>query len=197
MIQIRSKVFETNSSSMHSIALMNDKNDKIKTFEEANAENPMRVTDGVLCIPDDEDLEFGWGFEIINTFYGRLCYAIASYGDNDMDFIIETVHDLFPEIDDIQLPTASYGSGGLTTGYVDHQSMGTLHSFLNKNNMSLADYLIDKRVMVIIDNDNSCHFSEIVLSGIFNKNITLNAGSDYGDDYEDDYEDEEEGMENE
>lgn len=53
--------------------------------------------------------------------------------------------------------------------------------------MSVSDFIIDKSILVIIDNDNSCHFENIVQSGIFNPDaIKANVhGYDSDDDYDD------------
>lgn len=173
MIKIRGNVFETNSSSMHSIALLNKDCGKITSLDEAMTEdNNMLVSyNGELVIRNEDELEFGWGFEILDTFYGRLRYAIASLvGDThieNLQMIEDEVRKIIPEITSIKLPLGEEDK--LCAGYVDHESMGTLHSYLTQTGKSLSDYLADKSVIVVIDNDNDCHFSEIVSSGIYNE----------------------------
>ena len=73
--QIRQGVFETNSSSMHSIVVK--KTLEYYTKEEAEGEIHIRKS-GKWTIYED-DLEFGRSpFEIIGSFKRKIHYAIAS-----------------------------------------------------------------------------------------------------------------------
>lgn len=180
MIKIRSGVFETNSSSTHSIAVRNGMHQHITSIEEAKREDEdLVVKDGYIVIESDTELEFGWGFDIFDTFYKRLLYAIAStcrvfMNDDDkyevegLDEIVSVVHEIFPEIVGIKLPMDYYDETKVSVGYVDHQSYGTYQEFVNENDMSMKEFLANKDVMLIIDNDNSDHFGDIVRSGVFN-----------------------------
>lgn len=59
MIQIRNSMFETNSSSMHSLVLLKNA-DKVGTLEEAmQQDDRMIVKNGAVIIEKREDLEFG------------------------------------------------------------------------------------------------------------------------------------------
>lgn len=177
MIQIRNSMFETNSSSMHSLVLLKNA-DKVGTLEEAmQQDDRMIVKNGAVIIEKREDLEFGWGFEILDSFYGRLRYAIASFvpycydGENSLDMILRSVQELFPEITEIHLPKSEYEDEEdyAFEGSIDHNSMGTLQGFLSEKNMTLSEYLADNHVLVLIDNDNSMHFESILMSGIIDR----------------------------
>lgn len=178
MIQVRRAVFETNSSSMHSIAVMKN-NSSIKTIEEAMEEDGrLTVKDGNIVIRDVDDLEFSWGFDIVDTFYGRLAYAIASTGGHIEAVrheITDAVKELFPSITGITLPMDKYSNEEKeTTGYVDHESHGTLHHFLRTHNLTLAEYLADRNILVIIDNDNGSVFEEVMGCGMFDEDAIAN-----------------------
>lgn len=177
MVQIRSNVFETNSSSMHSVAIVKADGGRITSLKEALAEDTdMSVQDGVLVIKDAEELSFGWGFEILDTAYQKIKYAIATYCTayddgtiEGLDGIMDVIGKIFPEIREISFPIEEY-SRQITCGYIDHESYGTLEYFLSNHDVSLTEFITNRNIIVIIDNDNSCHFSYIINSGIFSKN---------------------------
>lgn len=90
-IQIRNSIFETNSSSMHSIAIVKPDNIKdgaddrygwqlvsewLKPGKDVEVNHPIAI--------DDESIDFGrWPFRILSTMYEKAQYAIASYGDKE------------------------------------------------------------------------------------------------------------------
>lgn len=51
-------------------------------------------------------------------------------------------------------------------GCVDHQSAGILESFLKKENISIKDFLINKKYVIVIDGDEYGTFNKYLLSGI-------------------------------
>lgn len=51
-------------------------------------------------------------------------------------------------------------------GYIDHQSAGLLQHFLEKNNISLRDFITKAKYIVVIDGDEYCEFDKILESGI-------------------------------
>ena len=90
-IQIRNSVFETNSSSMHSIAIVRPDNLKgtmadyygweltgtwLKPGKEVEVNNPILL--------DDDSISFErWPVRILSTMYKKIQYAIASNGDEE------------------------------------------------------------------------------------------------------------------
>lgn len=125
--QIRSSVFETNSSSSHSIVIT--KNDHILTPEDAwhNGMSWGEIENNNLeymCIDKhnhaanfyERELTFGRSpFKILTSFEDKIAYAIASFcGDyshssdeekvNYLNEIINIAHEVFPELEDIKLP---------------------------------------------------------------------------------------------
>lgn len=163
MIKIRKNVFETNSSSMHSVALCNNKG--YYTREEIEEEREIVIRDNILVVKE-EDSFFGWGFEVLTTFYQKLMYTIASLSTDDALIAVQKV---FPEVEEIKMIPQDNKNGELVkaTGSVDHQSYGTLQGFLEKQNIDIAEFLYNKKYMVIIDNDNTCTWADYVMSGIF------------------------------
>ena len=68
----------------------------------------------------------------------------------------------FPDLEEIRLPKNDYYVNKETDyyqlyfGYVDHQSKGLLQDFLEKEGISLSEFLINKKYVVIIDGDEYC-----------------------------------------
>lgn len=176
-IQIRSSVFETNSSSMHSLV--------VKKEDGYYADNELRRhlwihNDGVWKIRNDEDITFGrYPFNCLCTFESKVRYAIASLcgwrKDAEERFKeIETlVKEIIPECTSIELPTpwgwdddededdkTSYGS-------VDED---ILSPFLKAENVSLREFLTNKKYVVIVDGDEYCIWKDLKRSGLVNEN---------------------------
>lgn len=164
MIKIRKNVFETNSSSMHSIAIT--KRDGRYTRQEIDDENQFTVENGVLVIDNEDDLFFGWGFELLTTFYEKLLYAIASYEACNGE-ILDAVRKAYPEVTAIKMIKED---GELVDAYggLDHQSIGTLQSFLSRKDITVEDFLYNKEYIAVIDNDNTCTWDNYMMSGVFN-----------------------------
>ena len=80
MIYIRKGVFETNSSSSHSIVMTKaDKPIKDMVNPDWHVDN-----DGVMDFWYEPDLDFGRSpFDLLTDWYGRLRYCIAYYGNNN------------------------------------------------------------------------------------------------------------------
>ena len=177
MLQIRHGVFETNSSSSHSISIR--KMNEITTPEEIADQFKYRIwPDGSLRYWDHE-LEFGRSpFEPLTTFADKLRYAIASYGDNEE--MIETIKSIMfkyiPNLKKIEFPTTNYNwhdpeddTERPYYGDIDHQSCGVLQGCLRRHNISLEEFLLNKKYVVFIDGDEYCIKEHLFESGLFHK----------------------------
>lgn len=157
MIKIRRGTFETNSSSMHSISILTQEKGVVETLEQAVKENPkMNVEDGTLKINADE-LEFGWGFDVLNTAYDRMCYVIAQIlecndSEEAVDKCIDIVHQAYPEINYIEIK-------GENWGYIDHESVGVVSP--RWDDEKLVSFIKNSENYVIVDNDNNSHTSQL------------------------------------
>ena len=178
-LQIRQGVFETNSSSMHSIVVK--KTIDYYTKEEAEEEIYVRKS-GKWAIHDYE-LQFGRSpFEIIGSFERKIHYAIASWCGNYLDKneienkfqeIEQIVKKYIPETKLIELPERynySFGEEEKYYGYVDHESIGLLQDFLEEKEITLEEFLTNKRYIVIIDGDEYCLWKEAKKTGIIDLN---------------------------
>lgn len=52
---------------------------------------------------------------------------------------------------------------------IDHQSRGLLTQFLKTEGISLEEFLLNKKYVIIEDSDETCLFKELKRSGLFNK----------------------------
>jgi hypothetical protein len=158
MKQIRRNVFETNSSSTHSISIRKD----------------YPLENSWLFVDDDgyihaEFGEFGWEIESYTGQIDKLSYLLTMttyFNDCDIWYAdAERVENIerFMQTDDfkqISDAVAEYtGCKGIviddSSGYIDHQSVycSTLDEFLNYNSTSILEFIFGG-VVVHTDNDN-------------------------------------------
>ena len=179
MQTIRKSVFETNSSSVHSLTVK--KNDMVlKPYKmDLNYENKLVLEFG----------EYGWGYDTLTTVFDKLCYLLTMVGETElrnMSHEITSPHDVLKnssgfillenfvtqwivdcagiEINGLQMTIQEYRYNDslikyidLTDGYIDHQSVedySSLEDFLYQNDTSVENLVLNDNVSIIIDNDN-------------------------------------------
>lgn len=177
--QIRTGTFETNSSSMHSLVVT-----KITgKYTPEELRKDVYINGGMWDL-SCENLDFGRGFDILNTFEAKVRYAIAEFcGENYPDNfpaeeysydnalesfrkIEEVAKKAIPEIDGIKLGASFYEDpSAMEFGGIDHQSAGFLKDFLKRNEISLEDFLTRREYWVIIDGDESYMWDKMEESG--------------------------------
>lgn len=172
MKQIRRNVFETNSSSSHSLVITTD--DEHYNREEINKD--FYMTDGIVRLWESSLEFYRSPFDMLVTFRDKLRYAIASsngnlvnqcrelcqkYVDGFVDFKFDKINYVwdsevedYVEIDD---PIPNYG------GTDDYQIEG----WLKKYNVSLEEFLTNKRYIVVVDGDEYAIYDHIKKSGLF------------------------------
>jgi hypothetical protein len=166
MVQIRSGVFETNSSSTHSLVVRG---------------KGRPLSDFFLHLEDDGYVhasfgEFGWGYDVLYGQDEKLSYlcTMAACADSNMasndDFYknpeFQAINDVIKEKCGckgliIDTPITRYVSeDGKTSwpefdGYIDHQSAyGSLQGFLDDYGVTIEQVVFSPTVEIIIDNDN-------------------------------------------
>ena len=168
---IRRGVFETNSSSSHSLVIHPgwDKVELREDYSDCFRSDP--YGEYILC----EACEFGWGPDSVDTTQEKLEYLLAMTMSNCDSWVV--TWNQYSEMNDfkkleewvrehtkfkgIRIPNHR-GNGvyeedeEMTDGmYVDHQSMyPCIDAFLEDWGLTLTQYLLDNNVFVIIDNDN-------------------------------------------
>lgn len=159
MIQIRKGVFETNSSSSHSIVMMKTDKPKKESFKSG------WVFEGEIDFYA-EDLEFGRApFDLLTDWYGRLRYCIAA--GCDVDELTEMCRRHVEGFDHFHFEENRW-SGGPNKGYIDHQSYGVLESALKKFDVSLEEFIFNDRFIIVIDGDEYNVFDHLTKSEMFN-----------------------------
>lgn len=176
MLSIRRNTFETNSSSSHSIVLVNNALNKNET-ECSPYFEAFLYDDGTYCI-FDHDLTFGRSpFNVLCTFSEKLNYAIASFGEEKFNELEELACKYLKGLDGeccsgIELPKCRWSSKeDKYYGDIDHQSIGILQNFLFKEDISLEEFLTNSNYIVIIDGDEYCIFEKLKESGLIKKEI--------------------------
>lgn len=171
MRKIRKNVFETNSSSMHSVCITGK-----KKLDKPNL--PILCgTNKILARFD----EFGWEVENYNDQYTKLSYLLTMiaeisyhYGDNDSDFyeledfkMVQNVVCKYCNCDGIEIEGHFETKKGLLKnkdyyyfdfyGYIDHQSYedySCLQDFLDNYNVTIEEFIFSSNVILHTDNDN-------------------------------------------
>lgn len=221
--QIRRSVFETNSSSMHSLVVMK----KASTYSKDEILDSFYLFDDIEtgeedCVWEirDYDLEFRRSsFRSLGNFHDKWLYACASlvreYKDDMYNQLEQIALKYVPGLKKIQIPFITehipnkddekfndndyYQEYGKTenelaeylmqkekdwdieivywesngywyfkkpyTGYVDED---ILSGFLEKKNISIEEFLLNKRYVVIQDGDEYCYWKDIKNTGLIN-----------------------------
>ncbi len=139
----RHKVFETNSSSTHSITFNSEDSTAPSIYWDISSDminTTIQVTTN----------EFGWGREDYNDFYTKLSYLatyIINCSDGKDGSNYEKLKGIIKEYLNSELETID-GSG-----YIDHQSLGVPADILSESSEYIANYLFNKMVNLIIDSD--------------------------------------------
>lgn len=128
-VLIRQKAFETNSSSSHSISVVD------RPF----VLDMPRLTEGEQILGEEE---FGWGVDTHNDFWTKVQYCIVD--GIDPELIRQVIENETGVIVDIQK-----GSG-----HIDHQSTGTAANELDGEPDKLRNFLFNKNSWLFISNDN-------------------------------------------
>ena len=172
MLQIRHGVFETNSSSSHSISVR--KINEITTPEEIAEEFKWRLgKDGVLILWGHY-LEFDRSpFMPLTSFFDKIRFAIASYNTHPdaIDDIKNIMFKHIPGLKSIEFDTKwGYEDEKVPDyGYIDHQSIGVLQGFLATHNVPLEEFLLNKKYVVFVDGDEYHIKEQLFESGLLHK----------------------------
>ena len=174
MKQIRHNVFETNSSSSHSLVITTD--NKHYTREEINDEFYLTKEGKVRLW--ESSLEFYRSpFDILATFKDKLRYAIASSNGNLVDECRKICREYIDGFTDFEFDTKDYVWDSEVKDYVEADEPvpnygGTddyeIEGWLKKYNVSLEEFLNNKRYIVVVDGDEYNTWLHIKDSGLVN-----------------------------
>lgn len=158
--QTRKLVFETNSSSTHSITVC--KTGEYDTLNYRDLDNNVVSEFG----------EFGWGYEEYTDAETKLSYLLTMIIEtNSYCKSVEEFYDLddFKEVEyavknitgangliiESNIKPSSYNAEWNNhDGYVDHQSVEDIHDLMNYYGCSIEEFIFDTGITLVIDNDN-------------------------------------------
>ena len=173
MKQIRRNVFETNSSSSHSLVITTD--NEHYSREEIN-KNFYVTKKGIVRLWESSLEFYRSPFDMLVTFKDKLRYAIASSNGNLVDECREICKKYVDGFIDFEFDTKDYVWDSEVKDYVetnepipnyggtdDYQIEGWLKSY----NVSLEEFLTNKRYIVVVDGDEYQIFDHIKKSGLF------------------------------
>lgn len=144
MRQIRSKVFETNSSSSHSLTVV-----AAEVLDFSTYISKEQAQSGVLVI---EYGEFGWEKEYHYDFTTKLSYLLTDIKClTRADDITQTQQ--FQEVNALIKEKLGVSLEVEGDGYIDHQSVGTAVSIL-PDKEKLSNFLFGPNSYVETGNDN-------------------------------------------
>ena len=176
---IRHGVFETNSSSCHSLSLQTNKNGEVET--NPNFFNDYEIDDdGVLSF---DTVEFGWEANYLGYFQDKLSYVmtycITTSRYDDFMFVLKVLHDvtqfkslkyerfnillgtwndeedLFEFADDLDIYEFFKRVEDETYSYIDGQSIDLLNDIIKlRDEHKLKNLLFCRQSYIKTDNDN-------------------------------------------
>jgi hypothetical protein len=138
---VRRSVFESNSSSSHSITIAPKGN---------FIEKPYGYKDKSVILRGGK---FGWGIETIGDWEGKANYCAVEFQDDDE--VREVLEELIKEQTECYCVvfdfTDSYS--GPNWSYIDHQSRGTVRNLIGTEKEALRTFIFGD-AKLLIDNDN-------------------------------------------
>lgn len=172
-IQVRGGVFETNSSSQHSLVILND----LYSNRYGNFKEDMYIPEDRWVILSGYMLEFGrTPFKCLCTFESKCRFAIACLAGtqdsveeqvNKFHEIQDIVKKYVPEIESIELPLQYFYLGN-TEESVNYGSVeyDFLTPVLAEKQLTLEEFLINPNYVIICDGDEYCVYEQLENSGI-------------------------------
>lgn len=166
---IRNGVFETNSSSAHSLAYKNTvlrdynykpKDDLCFAIKELHLTKKPKEYEMYSYMPLYFD-EYGWGFDILSSPAEKLSYLMSSvyqyktWGVIKEDPFFKQVIQWLNELDIIVNLPEQYGDSSEVDAYVDHQSWNVVTKDMFQTKEDLLTYLFNNDIVIHIENDNS------------------------------------------
>lgn len=177
MLQVRQGVFETNSSSSHSIIIKKKDHPLEEMIDPGwhiwDGENENDPRKGLLGF-GFHDLEFGRNpFHFLVSWYDRLCYAIATYHTKEgVEGIKKICSRRIKGFRGFRFPHDDWAHEDEDYyGYVDHQSHGLLEHVLEHYHISLEEFIFNDRYVIVIDGDETQYFNVLVEQDLFNKDV--------------------------
>lgn len=165
MLLVRNNVFETNSSSAHSLAFGTSKIIRGAGWgipeDETDFSNPLYHLYEIPSCYQGYTLhewlgEYGWGYDVLSTPQEKFSYLITGIWQRNGGFSLEKSM-FYTEIKhwltELGIPVIE--SSADEEGYIDHESTHLVNPSLFKTKEDLITYLFNDNVIIYIENDNS------------------------------------------
>ena len=167
---IRRGVFETNSSSSHSMCIQNNATDDCMDTE--HIINDLLNGRGAWKIKDNSYERSP--FRFLNKFSEKVLYALAVYGyddekdpNNEIRQIENIVRKYVPEFSSFDTSdTNSY----YKFGYAENTGFDT---WLKNNNITLEEFITSNKYAVVVDGDEYDIFTDMIKCGIIREDIKI------------------------
>ncbi len=138
---IRTGVFETNSSSMHSLCIAENTSIIEQPFTDKD------LYQGKIHLQGGD---YGWGYDELHTPLEKLNYVAQSlysvYDDRKLQLLNDSLS-LLTEKTGFEFDISNI------SGYIDHQSMDLIEDKFS-NPLDIVNFVLDSSSIIIIDNDN-------------------------------------------
>ena len=166
---IRNGVFETNSSSAHSLAYKNEvvlrgvyESNGITDFKDGRyrlTEIPEKYKNYVLQPSFDE---YGWGYDELDTPDEKLSYILTNEYEGGTSlqkvyngkFFVTIVKWLQEFGINVSIKDLQLDEWGYVDGYIDHESKFVVTKDIFHDKEDLITYLFNDDIVVYIENDN-------------------------------------------
>lgn len=162
---VRNNLFETNSSSAHSLAFGTSKIIRGAGWgipeDETDFSNPLYHLYEIPSCYQGYTLhewlgEYGWGYDVLSTPQEKFSYLITGIWQRNGGFSLEKSM-FYTEIKhwltELGIPVIE--SSADEEGYIDHESTHLVNPSLFKTKEDLITYLFNDNVIIYIENDNS------------------------------------------
>lgn len=166
---VRNGVFETNSSSAHSLAY---KNTVLRDYDYKPKEDLCFATKELHLTKKPKEYEmysymplffgeYSWGFDVLSSPAEKLSYLMSSvyqyktWGVIKEDPFFKQVIQWLSELDIVVELPEEYGESSEVDAYVDHQSWNVVTKDMFQTKEDLLTYLFNNDIVIYIENDNS------------------------------------------
>lgn len=164
-VVIRRGVYETNSSSSHSMCISNKEGTCIDTETILNLLN----VHGVWKL---KDLYYGRSpLRILDTFSEKVLYYIAATQGKEIDKVSEIVKKYVPEFTKFEPDDDDWSPWG----YVENTSF---FGWIRDNHIDLEDLLTKKKYFIVTDGDEYNVFTGLVDAGMISKDVNVDTSWD-------------------
>jgi hypothetical protein len=193
--QIRRSVFETNSSSMHSLIIMKEN----AYYTEEEVRQQLQLSEAGMLRQDERDTDFGKSpLRVLTTMKDKIFYtmgALCKYKNDEVyREICDAIRSYIPEFVDIDLKLRisiypkwkwseeeirnEYGPGNYmdkgSAWYVKDYELGyvnrgsNLQSFFEEYGITVREFLCNKRYVVVTDGDEDRIYFGMKALGLIN-----------------------------